>query len=48
MTLVGVAGLVSISKKALFTTKLHFFALYQQNIGLKTGLQKNCAMKSTT
>ncbi|MCW2314103.1 hypothetical protein [Rhodoferax antarcticus] len=39
MTLVGVASLTGVSKKALFTTKLHFFALYQQNNGLQTGLQ---------
>jgi len=35
--LVGFASLASAVKKALFTTKLHFFALYQQNNSLQTG-----------
>ncbi|MDD4942063.1 hypothetical protein [Rhodoferax sp.] len=34
--------------KAQFTTKLHFFALYQQNQTPQTGLQQIFTMKSKT
>jgi hypothetical protein len=48
ITFVGWARLTSISKKALFTTKLHFFALYQQICTQQTGSQQIFTMKSTT
>jgi len=34
--------------KAQFTTKLHFFALYQQNDAPQTSLQQFFTMKSKT
>jgi hypothetical protein len=34
--------------KAQFTTKLHFFALYQQNQASQTTLQQIFTMKSRT
>jgi hypothetical protein len=35
-------------EKAQFTTKLHFFALYQQKHRLQSGLQQFFTMKSMT
>jgi hypothetical protein len=48
LTFDRIGKLGSAHEKAQFTTKLHFFALYQQKPNLETRLKQFFTMKSKT